>query len=114
MPLVNGPGNSPSPGQPTPGVVQQDKSSGGSVDTPKTRSGPQRGQNEQWREANRCRQWQTISYRGLVPIPPPPPPTRLVYRRICAGRMNADCGQFTPVFCNEHELNAAGVTPVLS
>ena len=36
------PGNSPSPGRPTPGVVKQDKSSGGSVDTTKTRSGPQR------------------------------------------------------------------------
>ena len=32
----------PSPGRPTPGVVKQDKSSGGSVDTTKTRSGPQR------------------------------------------------------------------------
>ena len=32
----------PSLGQPTPGVVKQDKSSGGSVDTTKTRSGPQR------------------------------------------------------------------------
>ena len=32
----------PSPGQPTPGVVKQDKSSGDSVDTTKTRSGPQR------------------------------------------------------------------------
>ena len=32
----------PSPGQPTPGVVKQDKSSGGSVDTTKTRSDPQR------------------------------------------------------------------------
>ena len=32
----------PSPGRPTPGVVQQDKSSGGSVDTTKTRSDPQR------------------------------------------------------------------------
>ena len=42
MHLVNGTGNSPSPGRPTPGVVQQHKSSGGSVDTTKTRSGPQR------------------------------------------------------------------------
>jgi len=42
MHLVNGTGNSPSPGQPTPGVVKQDKSSGGSVDTTKTRSDPQR------------------------------------------------------------------------
>ena len=40
--MVNGTGNSPSPGQPTPGVVKQDKSSRGSVDTTKTRSGPQR------------------------------------------------------------------------
>ena len=39
--VVNGTGNSPSPGQPTPGVVKQDKSSGGSVDTTKTRSDPQ-------------------------------------------------------------------------
>ena len=39
---VNGTGSSPSPGQPTPGVVKQDKSSEGSVDTTKTRSGPQR------------------------------------------------------------------------
>ena len=42
MHLVNGTGNSPSPGRPTPGVVQQDKSSRGSVDTAKTRSDPQR------------------------------------------------------------------------
>ena len=42
MHLVNGTGNSPSPGQPTPGVVKQDKSSGGSVGTTKTRSDPQR------------------------------------------------------------------------
>ena len=42
MHLVNGTGTSPSPGQPTPGVVKQDKSFGGSVDTTKTRSGPQR------------------------------------------------------------------------
>ena len=42
MHLVNGTGNSPSPGRPTLGVVKQDKSSGGSVDTTKTRSGPQR------------------------------------------------------------------------
>ena len=42
MHLVNGTGNSPSPGLPTPGVVKQDNSSGGSVDTTKTRSDPQR------------------------------------------------------------------------
>ena len=42
MHLVNGTGNSPSLGQPTPGIVKQDKSSRGSVDSTKTRSGPQR------------------------------------------------------------------------
>ena len=42
MHLVNGMGNSPSPGQPTPGVVKQDKSSGGSVGMTNTRSDPQR------------------------------------------------------------------------
>ena len=42
MHLVNGTGSSPSLGRPCPGVVQQDKSSGGSVDTTKTRSDPQR------------------------------------------------------------------------
>ena len=42
MHLVNGSGSSPSPERPTPGVVKQDKSSGGSVDTTKTRSDPQR------------------------------------------------------------------------
>ena len=42
MHLVNGTGNSPSPGRPTPRVVKQDKLSRGSVDTTKTRSDPQR------------------------------------------------------------------------
>ena len=42
MHLINGTGDSPSPGRPTPGVVKQDKSSGGSVDTTKTCLGPQR------------------------------------------------------------------------
>ena len=42
MHLVNGTGNSLSPGRPTPGVVKQDKSSAGSVDTSNTRLGPQR------------------------------------------------------------------------
>ena len=73
MPLVNGTGNTPSPGRPTPGVVKQDKSSGGSGDSTKTHAfGPTEGQNEQWREANRRRQRQTIRFRGLVPTPPSP------------------------------------------
>ena len=42
MHLVNGTGNSPSPGRPTPGVVKQDKSSRASIDTTKPRSDPQR------------------------------------------------------------------------
>ena len=42
MSLVNSTGNGPSVGRPTPGVVKQDKSSGGSGDTTKPRLGPQR------------------------------------------------------------------------
>ena len=42
MHLVNGTGNGPSPGRPTPGVVKQDKSSRGSVATTTARLGPQR------------------------------------------------------------------------
>ena len=38
---------------------------------PPPRPGSTEGQNEQWREANRRRQRQTIRYRGLVPPPPP-------------------------------------------
>ena len=34
---------------------------------------PSEGQNEQWREANRRRQRQTIRYRAFVPDPPPSP-----------------------------------------
>ena len=84
MHLVNGTGNSPSPGRPTPGVVKQDKSCGGSVDTTKTRLGPPEGQNEQWREANGRRQRQTIRYRGLVPPPPPrrSKPSRVVHSNV--------------------------------
>ena len=42
MHLVNGTDNSPSLGQPTPGVIKQDKSSSGSDDTNKTGSDAQR------------------------------------------------------------------------
>ena len=62
----------PSPGRPTPGVVKQDKSSGGSVDTTKNTFGPTEGQHEQWREANRRRQRQTNQHHALVARPPPP------------------------------------------
>ena len=53
-------------------IRKQDKSSGGSVDTTKTSSGPQRVRMSKGREANRRLQRQTIRYRGLVPTPPPP------------------------------------------
>ena len=42
LPPATARATAPSLGQATPGVVKQDKSSGGSVDTAKTRSGPQR------------------------------------------------------------------------
>ena len=42
MPPVNNTGQQPRRPSPTPGVVKRDKSSGGSVDTTKTRSVPQR------------------------------------------------------------------------
>ena len=71
MHLVNGTGNSPSPGRPTPGVVKQDKSSGGSVDTTKTCSDPHI---VRMSSGQRRRQRQTTEYRGLVPNPPPPSP----------------------------------------
>ena len=61
MHLVNGTGNSPSQGRPTPGVVEQDKSSRGSIDIAETRLDPQmenvQGQTNQ---------------HGLVPTPHPP------------------------------------------
>ena len=78
MPLVNGTGNSTSPGRPTPGVVKQDKSSGGSVDTTKTRSGPQRvtmSSGERPIGAANGKQSDTKA-SCQPPAPPPPPGTR--------------------------------------
>ena len=63
-------GQQPVSGTADPGVVKQDKSSRGSVDTTKTRSGPQR---VRMSSGERRRQRQTIRYRGLVPTPPPSP-----------------------------------------
>ena len=57
MHLHNGTGNSPSPGQPTPGVVKQDKSSGGSADTTK--------------------------HHGLVPNPPSDPDFIVGKNEVC-------------------------------
>ena len=73
MHLLNGPGNSPSPGRPTPGVVKQDKSSRGSVDTTKTRSGPQRVRMSSGERP-------TGAANNQIPRPcanPPPPPLLL-------------------------------------
>ena len=75
---VNGTGNSPSPGQPTPGVVKQDKSFRGSVDTTKTRSGPQRVRMS-------CGERPIGTAKGKQPnaealCQPPPPPSSGVAR----------------------------------
>ena len=87
MPLVNGTGHSPSPERPTPGVVKQDKSSGGSVDTTKTRSGPQRvrmSSGERPRGAAKGNQSDT---EALCHPPPPPSPhdgQKIALRTECA------------------------------
>ena len=73
MPLVNGPGNSPSPGRPTPGVVKQDKSSGGSVDTTKTRSDPQRVRLSSGERPIGAAKGKQPDTEALCPPPPPPP-----------------------------------------
>ena len=73
MPLVNGTGTSPSLGQPTPGVVKQDKSSGGSVDTTKPRSDPQRvGMCKGERPIGAANDKQTRT-TAACPAPDPPP-----------------------------------------
>ena len=67
----------PSPGQPTPGVVKQDKSSGGSVDITKTCLGPQRvrmSSGERPIGAARGKQSDTEAL-----CQPPPPPVRPPY-----------------------------------
>ena len=75
MPLVNGTGNSPSLGQPTPGVVKQDKSSRGSVDTTKTRSGPQRVRMSSGERPIGAAKGKQIDTEALCQ--PPPPPRRI-------------------------------------
>ena len=72
MPLVNGTGNSPSPGRPTPGVVKQDKSSGGSVDTTKTRSGPQRVRMSSGERPIGAAKGKQSDIQALCQPPPPP------------------------------------------
>ena len=73
MHRVNGTGNSPSPGQPTPGVVQQDKSSGGSVDTTKTRSGPQRVRMSSGERPMGAAKGKQSDTEALCQNPPPTP-----------------------------------------
>ena len=72
-PAGNGTGNSPSPGQPTPGVVKQDKSSGGSVDTTKTRSGPQRVRMSSGERPIGAAKGKQSDTEALCQPPPPPP-----------------------------------------
>ena len=74
MHLVNGTGNSPSPARPTPGVVKQDKSSGGSVDTTKTRSDPQRVRMSSGERPIGAVKGKQSDTEALCQ--PPPPPTR--------------------------------------
>ena len=76
MHLVNGTGHSPSLGQLTPGVVKQDKSSRGSVDTTKTRSDPQRvGMSSGERPIGAAKGKQTNTM-ALCQTPHPSPPFR--------------------------------------
>ena len=76
MPLVNGTGNSPVSGTADPGVVKQDKSSGGSVDTTKTRSDPQRvGMCSGERPIGAAKGKQTNARASCQPPPPTPNPT---------------------------------------
>ena len=72
MHLVNGTGNSPSPGRPSPGVVKQDKSSGGSVDTTKTRSGPRRVRMSGGERPIGAAKGKRSDTEALCQSPPPP------------------------------------------
>ena len=72
MHLVNGTGNSPSLGRPTPGVVKQDKSSGGSVDGTKTRSGPQRVRMSSGERPIGAAKGKQSDTEALCQPPPPP------------------------------------------
>ena len=74
MPLVNGTGNSPSPGRPTPGVVKRGKSSGGSVGTTKTRPDPQRVRMSSGERPIGTAKGSQPNTEALYQRPPPPPP----------------------------------------
>ena len=72
MHLVNGTGTSPSPGRRTPGVVKQDKSSGGSVDTSKTRSDPRRVRMSSGERPIGTAKGKQPNTEALCQPPPPP------------------------------------------
>ena len=72
MHLLSGTGNGPSLGRPTPGVVKQDKSSGGSVDTTKTRSGPQRVRMSSGERTMGAAKGKSSSTMASCQPPPPP------------------------------------------
>ena len=63
-------GQQPVSGTADPGVVKQDKSFRGSVDTTNTPSHPQRVRMSSGEANRRCKR-QTIRYRGLVLTPSP-------------------------------------------
>ena len=65
-------GTAPSPGRPTPGVVKQDKSSGGSVDTTKTRSDPQRVRMSSGERPIGAARGKQSDPKALCQPPPPP------------------------------------------
>ena len=72
MHLVNDTGCSSSLGQPTPGVVKQDKSSGGFVDMITTRSDPQRGRMSSGERPIGAAKGKQPNTEALCQPPPPP------------------------------------------
>ena len=84
MHLVNGMGKTPSLGQRTCGVVKQDKSSGGSGDTTKTRSGPQRVRISSGERPIGAAKGKQPDAKALCQ--PPPPPRRRPVLPCCAKR----------------------------
>ena len=72
-PWSTAPATAPSPGRPTPGLVKQDKSSGGSVDTTKTRSGPQRVRMSSGERPIGAAKGKQSDTEALCQTPPPSP-----------------------------------------
>ena len=78
---VNGTATAPSPGRPAPGVVKQDKSSGGSVDTTKTRSGPQRVRMSSGERPIGAAKGKQSDTEALCHPPPPPQASQAMWPR---------------------------------